>query len=448
KQYGKYGKSFRVMTPARDIILLSNQEALQELIDLPDSVTSSRQAGDEMLGTTYTFHEGMIQDAYHVDLIRKNMTEKLLNILPDIVDEIKVASEELIDVKDDWTNINVSNISSGIISRYIITRLILVGLPLCQNQEYLNNISRFSLNVIKGAMAIETVPWFLRWTIVRFFLNKNGVQDLVVKHVGGVFEGRQKLKISGTSSPTPQSDAIQWILDAAPPGTPILKLVQRLMFFNFASIHSMSIILAHFLYDLAANPEFQDPVCAEIEEVLISEGSWTKQALTKMKKLDSLFRESARMNTPSILSPIRKVLIPHTFSDGTYVPKGVWVCGSPHIVHNLSALYANPEVFDGFRFYRMRQLEGRAHHYQMSSPALDYLPFGTGKNSCPGRFFASNQLKIAAAYILYNYKLRLNGGASGKKPSNVCMGITCIPNPTAGIELMKRERSEKSLLFH
>jgi len=152
-------------------------------------------------------------------------------------------------------------------------------------------------------------------------------------------------------------------------------------------------------------------------------------------------------NRVPLVTMIRKVITPHTFVDGTYAPKGVWVCSSTTTIHHSPDLYENPETFDGFRFYRMRQLEGNAHHYQMASPGLDYLVFGIGKNSCPGRFFATNELKIAVAYILCNYRLRLNGGVGGKKPPSVCSGIVCLPNPTVGIELKEREGRVNSVLF-
>ena len=54
------------------------------------------------------------------------------------------------------------------------------------------------------------------------------------------------------------------------------------------------------MYDLAANLGLQDPLCIEIEEALRNKGGWTKQALTKMKKLDSILRESLRMNGVNI----------------------------------------------------------------------------------------------------------------------------------------------------
>lgn len=61
------------------------------------------------------------------------------------------------------------------------------------------------------------------------------------------------------------------------------------------------------LYDLATHPEFQDPIRDEIESVLSEFGGWTKQALTKMKKLDSSLKESQRLHPvttgPSLLPP-------------------------------------------------------------------------------------------------------------------------------------------------
>ncbi|PWW77904.1 cytochrome P450, partial [Tuber magnatum] len=439
--YGKYGKAFRIATPGRDIILFSNAEVLQELKTLPNSIAAFRPAGDEMIQSSYTFHEGILQDAYHVDLMRKNMTEKLSNLLPDIVEEITEAFEGLTNIKNEWTNLNIFNIS--IVKCILIS---LVGIPICQNLDYLDSVNQFSLNIMKSALIIDTVPWFLRG-IVNSFLKKSDAENIIIMHIGREFEIRRKAKKSQSTSNIIASDAIQWILDAVPPETPILKLVQKLMFFNFASVHTTSIALTHILYDLAAHPEFQDPVCIEIEEVLRAEGGWTKQAITKMKKLDSILRESLRLNGAAIVTVVRKIITPYTFIDGTFAPKDTWVGAASTTIHHSPELYKDPEIFDGFRFYEKRQLKENSFHFQTTSLALDYLPFGIGKNSCPGRFFATIELKVAVAYILCNYRLRLNGGASGKRPQNIYEGFVCMPDPTTGIELKEREDRQKSVLF-
>lgn len=39
----------------------------------------------------------------------------------------------------------------------------------------------------------------------------------------------------------------------------------------------------------------------------------------------------------------------------------------------------------------------------MVSVADDFLSFGHGRHACPGRFFASNEVKMLMAYVIMNY---------------------------------------------
>lgn len=51
----------------------------------------------------------------------------------------------------------------------------------------------------------------------------------------------------------------------------------------------------HALYHLAASPEYMTVLREEVEPILQEDG-WTKLAMGKMRKLDSVLRESQRMN--------------------------------------------------------------------------------------------------------------------------------------------------------
>ena len=51
--------------------------------------------------------------------------------------------------------------------------------------------------------------------------------------------------------------------------------------------------MTHVLYDLAARPEYLQPLREEIEAVIATDG-WTKAGMGKMWKLDSLLRETLR----------------------------------------------------------------------------------------------------------------------------------------------------------
>ena len=53
--------------------------------------------------------------------------------------------------------------------------------------------------------------------------------------------------------------------------------------------------MTHALFDLAAAPQYLQPLREEIEPIIAAEG-WTKAAMGKMWKLDSFLRESQRFN--------------------------------------------------------------------------------------------------------------------------------------------------------
>jgi cytochrome P450 len=119
-----------------------------------------------------------------------------------------------------------------------------------------------------------------------------------------------------------------------------------------------------------------------------------------MKKLDSVLRESQRMNgallgpfislhshritsnpPPPLATGIRKAMVPYTFSDGTYVPKGTLMVTPAHAIHRDASIYKNPLEFDGFRFSRIREQPGQEAKHQLVATSNEYVVFGTGKHA-------------------------------------------------------------------
>ena len=56
--------------------------------------------------------------------------------------------------------------------------------------------------------------------------------------------------------------------------------------------------LTHALYDLAAYPEYVEPLREEIARAVQRDG-WTKTAIDNMDNIDSFLKESMRLNTLS-----------------------------------------------------------------------------------------------------------------------------------------------------
>lgn len=133
----------------------------------------------------------------------------------------------------------------------------------------------------------------------------------------------------------------------------------------------------------------------------------------------------------------RRIMSPITLSNGCVLPSGISVAVSNHTINTSSDLYPNPSEFQGDRFYNLRKLspDKNSSKYQFSTSTLEFMNFGYGTHTCPGRAFASAEMKICLAYILSNYEITL--GPQGK-PENLTFGIVQVPDPTAKLRFESR----------
>lgn len=83
-------------------------------------------------------------------------------------------------------------------------------------------------------------------------------------------------------------------------------------------------------------------------------------------------------------------------------------------------VYPEPDKFDAARFLKMRQQQPRREsNWQLVSTSSDHMLFGHGLHACPGRFFATNLIKIALCHLLLKYDWRFEPGESGPPPPTV-----------------------------
>jgi hypothetical protein len=130
-----------------------------------------------------------------------------------------------------------------------------------------------------------------------------------------------------------------------------------------------------------------------------------------------------------------------TLSDGTVIPKGSALTVPNTRLYD-EAFYENPQVYNGRRFYDLRQRAGEESKHQFVTTGDEYLPFGHGKHACPGRFFASNEIKIllAHALLMYDFKYPEDQGQPAIKPH----GLENTTDPNARL-LYKSRTPEVSL---
>lgn len=116
---------------------------------------------------------------------------------------------------------------------------------------------------------------------------------------------RRKAENEGDPLYVKPNDFLQWMMDESDEfdGQPH-KLAHRLLILTLAAVHTTSMAATQTLFDLCVHPEYMEPLREEISQAVQEDGAFTKQTLTKLRKLDSFMRESQRLNPPSLRIPL------------------------------------------------------------------------------------------------------------------------------------------------
>ena len=131
----------------------------------------------------------------------------------------------------------------------------------------------------------------------------------------------------------------------------------------------------------------------------------------------------------------RSAVVDYTFSDGTTLPAGTLLGVSSFSVHRDPRIYKDPQTFDGLRFVKMKE-HAPDKIFDMVTTNSDFVAFGQGRHACPGRFFASTEIKIILAHIITTYDVKLVEDA---RPPDMFLMNSILPNPYSKIYFRKRQ---------
>ncbi|KZT10575.1 cytochrome P450, partial [Laetiporus sulphureus 93-53] len=375
-------KVFKVATVDHWLVVVSGSDMNEELCKVPNSHMNFEEASREFLQTKYTIAPDADKYPIHMAAIHGPLTRNLGAVFADVVDEVQAAFKEVLPVQsDEWVAVPVIRSMQKIVAH--VTNRVFVGVPFCRNEEYLNTVVNFAVDVSKGRMILSYVPQLFKGIVGSMLPWSKRATSQVGVFIKPIIEERLRnfLEHGDGWADKPLMD------EAKKTGGSPDVVVSAMLFSNFAAIDSSSNSITHAIYHLAANPECMQPMREEIEAVVKEQG-WSKVAVGKMWKLDSFMRESQRIN--SIVS----ILQDYTLSDGTYLPAGTLVAGAALATHYDEKHYKRADVFEPFRFSDMCAEESERMKHQFVSTSPEYIPFGHGKHACPGRFFAANELKL------------------------------------------------------
>lgn len=164
------------------------------------------------------------------------------------------------------------------------------------------------------------------------------------------------------------------------------EMVDQVAIFFLAGHETSASALAWALYLLAAFPEVQDRVAAEVADIPDDVGFSDISRLTFTR---DVFREALRLYPP-VPMMVRQNLRPEALR-GRAVAPGAQIVLSPWHVHRHERLWERPDAFDPDRW---QSDAGRR------ASRAGFLPFSAGPRVCPGAGFAMVEGPLLLAFLI------------------------------------------------
>ncbi|KAL5866622.1 hypothetical protein ACKVWC_010515 [Pyricularia oryzae] len=340
----------------------------------------------------------------------------------------------------EWHAIDWYAGTSNIIARAASS--VFVGPEKADDPEWLELAQTYVTAYFTGVAELGTYPAWAR-SIVHWFLpNVKTCRKLLPRArviIGQVAAAREKEAAAARREgrPAPEyNDALEWV--RAVSGGEVDPAEAQLCL-AMAAFFTTAELLRVLLIEVARHPEYVDELREEIS-TQISKHGLSVAGINGMVLLDSFMKESQRLNSgPVVLE--RVALRDTALPDGRIIPRG-----SHLMVDSMdlwkSEKYPDPNKFDGRRFLKKREAGDSASQFVQSGP--DYHVFGGGRHICPGRFFASQELKLIMAHLLLKYDVRLGEGCDPKVIPN---GFFVMIDPTVKFEVKRRKSGDADALL-
>ncbi|KFA68979.1 hypothetical protein S40285_08381 [Stachybotrys chlorohalonatus IBT 40285] len=437
--YDKFKESmFKIRRQDGDILVIS-QKFVDQLRSLPEKQLSSTWAQVRNLHGHYTTLDALITSNLHIRVIQQRLTPNLAASVPIMEKELKYALDvEMPKCDDDWAEVKLFDLMMGVITR--LSNRVFVGPEICRNDEWLGASVHFGEAIAMTTMTLRMIPSWMHffigpllpsyWQIRKHLKTAERLLSPVI---------RERQAQSKEERGTP--DLLQHMMDLASPDEQDANfLARRQLLVSFGALHTTAMAATHTLYDLAAYQEYFEPLRAEIAEAIEGKDQLDNQTILKLPKMDSFMKESQRANPPSLLSFHRYVRTPVKLNDGTVFPAGThFAMAADAVLHDKSMLPGggDPDVFDGFRYSRLREDPDNQNRYLFAQTDNNHLHFGHGRCACPGRFFSSVEIKVLFIYLLTRYDWKYPEGKG--RPENFSAEESRYPDPSARVLIKRRK---------
>jgi cytochrome P450 len=362
-----------------------NHRYTKQLAALSDAHLSFDEAAKSLTAGKYTkianVPQGIGQDA-----VRAELTSNVPRVVGYMATEVEDALRKVLPQTAEWELRTVSEVAMEPVAQ--ASARVFVGPKLCRDEAWMSIMRNFTHMAAGSLQAVKMWPAFLHPWVAPFLPALKTVKRTWA-------EGRRVLReaAEAEASDETKGDYIkQWVAQRHPEWAADLdQQVDFTFTLSMAALHTSEMTTTHLLLDLAAHPQFADELRAEIKEALEQTGGEMNNSyIHKLQKLDSFMMESKRLSPLTLYSFQRLAMRDFELEDGTFVPRGTFLALDASQGYMDGELWADPEVFDPLRFYRLRQAEGAQNSHLFVTSNAQHMSWGQGKHTCPGRKLPSS----------------------------------------------------------
>ncbi|KAH7050101.1 cytochrome P450, partial [Macrophomina phaseolina] len=404
---------YRMTTADGSEATVLNPRYLPELRNLGDEYLSFPKAIESLLAGKWAHIADRIIPL-GVSVIKGDLTPNLNRLMPVISEEIDRALERVMpECEDAWQPVCVYKMVQDIVSQ--VSARIFVGEPLCHDLRWQALCRDYTDKAFGASRAIKQWSPLARPFV---FLLLPEMIDLLKTRRDAVRFMTPIVKARALETGVERDDFMEWLKRKSPPGfaNDYAEQAEIQCQLAVAAIHTTSMGLTNVIFDLMDHPEYLEPLRSELVSVLKETGCYDKNTMARLKKMDSFMKESQRFNPAGLTSFKRYCMRDVTLSDGKVLPKGTLIEIDDWHQYFEQGSMDRPAEFDGLRYYRLRQ-EGDKNSHQFATSNPDYLQWGNGRHACPGRFFASNEIKSILSKLILKYDIVPPKEWTGRPPN-------------------------------
>lgn len=269
----------------------------------------------------------------------------------------KLVSGKLTSVFLEWSTVTVLPTLLHVLA--IIMGLIFVGPTLNNDPIYIKNSECFGNEVLENARAMKRYHPFLRplvgvilpelRTLFWRWRSSKALMGEFVKSANANPDLHHGLTVFNWFRENIGKD--QW--------GDVNRQTHMQLLSSMGAVHTSAVALTHAMFELAQHSEYQKPLREEFNNAVEARGGkLSKDCMPDLMKLDSFLKETQRHSPPGYASFFRYVYKELTLSDGTKLPKYTQILAASYDHSMDPNVFDNPEQFDAFRFYNLRQQPG------------------------------------------------------------------------------------------